>query len=275
MNKKFFTLLILVIIILPFNLFAQKNMFTSYMFSDGKKELPYRLLVPQEAKDSQIVDDFFTENVPLYPKNAGEKYPLILFLHGAGERGSDNQKQLTYIDVVFGSDEFQAKNPCYVLAPQCPNELRWVEVDWSADSHLMPNEPSYSMDLTIKLLDKIIAENNIDTDRIYITGLSMGGYGTWDMIARYPNKFAAAVPICGGGDENTASQIATTPIWAFHGAKDKLVKPARSRNMIEALKQAGGTPKYTEFPNLGHLCWNEAYATPELFAWLFSQTLKK
>ena len=193
-------------------------------------------------------------------------------MHGAGERGTDNEIQLNYIVQVFGNSDFREKHPCYVLAPQCPKEQQWVEVSWLLSEHIQPKSPSIPLKLTMELIDEIIENYPVDVNRIYVTGLSMGGFGTWDLLSRFPDKFAAGIPICGGGDENNASIISQIPIWAFHGAKDKLVQVFRSRNMIEAVKNNGGSPKYTEFPNLGHFCWNKAYATKGLFEWLFSQT---
>jgi len=269
-----YTFLFISLILFSFNMFAQKEMFEKHIYTSSTKELPYRLFVPKGVDLENIFQEIIVENFVLVGQDV-QKFPLVLFMHGAGERGNDNSMQLNYIDAVFGSNEFQEKHPCFVLAPQCPNELKWVEVSWSLDSHIQPETTSYSMELTMEILDELIAVYPIDTDRLYVTGLSMGGFGTWDIISRYPNKFAAAIPICGGGDENTAFAIAKTPIWAFHGAKDKAVKTSRSQNMIEAIKDVGGNPKYTEYPKLGHLCWNEAYATEGLFDWLFSQTLKK
>ena len=122
------------------------------------------------------------------------------------------------------------------------------------------------------LIEKSIKELPVDPKRVYITGLSMGGYGTWDLVARRPDLFAAAAPVCGGADEAHGRRGSrTSPIWAFHGAKDTAVKPARSRNMIAALEKAGGKPKYTEYPDVGHNSWDPAYKDPELFKWLFAQ----
>lgn len=149
--------------------------------------------------------------------------------------------------------------------------MRWVEVDWGLMSHTMPKEPSVPMAATIRLLDSIIKVYPIDTNRIYVMGLSMGGYGVWDIIARLPNKFAAAVPICGGADLKTAPKIAHIPIWVFHGAKDGVVPVERSRRMVAELKKYGGKPIYTEYPNVHHGAWYPAFKNPELFKWLFQQ----
>jgi predicted peptidase len=222
-------------------------------YTDAKgKTLPYRLLKPADYDPKQ-------------------KYPLVLFLHGAGERGTDNEKQLIHGVPEFAREENRKKYPCFLIAPQCPENAKWVEVDWSADSHRQPAEPSAPMRLTLELLEALQKEFSIDARRIYVTGLSMGGYGTWDIVARRPELFAAAVPICGGADETTAVKIANVPVWVFHGAKDGAVNVERSRRMVEALKKAGGHPKYTEYPEVGHDSWVRAYKDPEMFAWLFAQ----
>jgi len=219
------------------------------------KSLPYRLFVPRDYDPKQ-------------------EYPLVIFLHGAGERGTDNRKQVMNLErIPFAHEANQRKNPCFVLAPQCPPESRWVEVDWGADAHVQPQQPSEPMRLLLELLPKLKLEFGIDSDRLYVTGLSMGGYGTWDLIARHPRLFAAAIPICGGADHETARRIAHVPVWAFHGDKDTVVKPERSRGIVEALKKAGGKPRYTEYPGVGHNSWDRAYAEPELMEWLFSKRL--
>jgi predicted peptidase len=155
--------------------------------------------------------------------------------------------------------------------PQCDTGHRWVEVDWKAVSHTKPAEPSKYMQLTISLLDKIESSFPIDPKRIYVTGLSMGGFGSWDIIARLPNKFAAAAPVCGGGDTETATLIKQIPIWIFHGSTDKVVKASRSSDMYEALKKVGGNVKYAEYKDVGHDSWKPAYAEPDFLKWMFGQ----
>ncbi len=218
---------------------------------DGTKLL-YRLLKPKDY-DPQT------------------KYPLVLFMHGAGERGDDNVRQLVHGMNDFASDPIMAKYPCFVVAPQCPKEQKWADVDWSAATHDLPPRPANSLRLAMEAIVALEKEFSVDPARIYVTGLSMGGYGTWDALARYPGRFAAAAPICGGGDPAHAKTMAGTPIWAFHGGKDGVVKPERSRAMIEAIKAAGGTPRYTEYPDAGHDSWSATYKNPEFFAWLFAQ----
>jgi len=208
------------------------------------------------------------------PNDANNKrYPLILFFHGVGECGSDNIKQLKVgLPDIF--KQTQIAYPCCILAPQCPRYQKWVNVKFDTLRQAQYANPEKSMELVLLLLDQIMLEQNIDTNRIYIMGLSMGGFATWDIITRYPNKFAAAVPVCGGGDESQAYKITQLPLWAFHGAKDPLVKVVRSQNMIAAIRKAGGKPHYTEYSDVGHGCWNKAFSNAELYKWLFSQTRK-
>ncbi|MFH0893692.1 MAG: prolyl oligopeptidase family serine peptidase [Bacteroidota bacterium] len=234
----------------------EKKGFQKKIFIQGNDTLRYQFFVPK-ATDSMA------------------KLPLILFLHGAGERGNDNEAQAFHAKKFFGSAEFQAKHPCFVMAPQCPVKKRWAEIDWSLPKNSQPPLLSTPLSLTLTALRSICKEFNIDTNRLYITGLSMGGFGTWDAITRYPSLFAAAVPVCGGGDETKAILIKDHPVWAFHGDKDKAVMVQRSRNMIEAIRNAGGNPKYTEYPGVGHNCWDQAYSTSEMIEWLFLQNKKK
>jgi predicted peptidase len=201
----------------------------------------------------------------------GKKYPLIVFLHGAGERGDDNLITLVHGAREFALEERRRQYPAYVLIPQCPKEKKWVEVDWKLPESKMPEQPSDSMGLVKALIDTMVESAGVDETRIYITGLSMGGYGTWDAIARYPNFFAAAIPICGGGDPATVERYRDLPLWCFHGTKDKSVPVHRSQEMIKALKDAGGDPKYTEYPDAEHDSWTRTYANPEIYEWLFSQ----
>ncbi|MFA6177155.1 MAG: phospholipase [Phycisphaerae bacterium] len=214
---------------------------------DGR-DLPYRFHCPEA--------------------NAGEKHPLVVHFHGAGSRGNDNLAQLRFAKLLL--DPALNREACFIFAPQCPADLRWVDTDWGDMSHRLPEETTPEMDAAITVLDGIIANYPIDRSRIYIYGQSMGAFATWDLICRRPRMFAAAVPVCGGGDENCAAPILPVPIWAFHGALDPVVKVDRSRNMIAALRSIGGTPRYTEFPDVAHNAWDYCYTT-ELFQWMFAQ----
>ena len=196
---------------------------------------------------------------------AGKKRPLLLFLHGAGERGSDNEAQLQWGKELML--RAAREHGAFVLAPQCPRRKKWHAGGWGRPSHTEISEPTR---LVMEVIAKMQKEHPIDTDRIYVMGLSMGGYGSWHLIQRYPDMFAAAVPICGGGDPTNAERI-KTPVWVFHGAKDSVVPVGRSREMVEAIRAAGGKPKYTEYPELNHNSWTPAFEDPELLKWLFSQ----
>ncbi len=221
--------------------------------SEGGKVLKYRLLKPLGY-------------------NPNKSYPLVIFLHGAGERGADNVAQLKHGVADFCKLSRREKNPCYVIAPQCPTGEKWADIDWSAQGAIkMPAEASDSMKLTLAVVDAMLEDAAIDKNRIYITGLSMGGYGTWDAIARRPQFFAAAVPICGGGDPSTAETLKSIPIWCFHGDEDKAVAVEKSRIIINAIKATGGSPRYTEYPGVGHDSWSQTYRNDEMHDWLFAQ----
>ncbi len=230
--------------------------FQARTFRDAKgKTLNYRLFVPKNY-------------------NAKEKYPLILFLHGSGERGSDNQKQVGYFGAsVFGDDFTQALHPCFLVAPQCPDGDSWAAIRGTKEDGEAAKQPTEPLRLTLALLESLQKEFSIDANRLYLTGLSMGGYGTWDALSRRPGLFAAAVPICGGGDPATAKKFANTPLWGFHGGADPVVPSARSHHMMIALREAGGEPLFTEYPGVGHNSWEKAYREPELAEWLFRKRL--
>jgi len=202
----------------------------------------------------------------------GTRYPLVIFLHGAGERGNDNISQLKYFPTWMAEQSARKAHPCFVLAPQCRDEQKWVDVDWdSIESTPQSPTPTVDMLAVIAALEDTLRREPIDPARIYLTGLSMGGYGSWDLAARMPDRFAAVLPICGGGDEATAAKIKDLPIWCFHGDADTAVRVERSRTMIEALRAAGGAPKYSELAGVGHDSWTPAYRDPDVLAWLFAQ----
>jgi predicted peptidase len=190
----------------------------------------------------------------------GDKpYPVILFLHGSGESGNDGKKQTT---VGLGKAiQTQEKDfPFLVVFPQ--SEKR----NWQADTE--------DGKRAIAILDEVTRMYKTDPKRIYLSGLSMGGFGTWSLAAKYPERWAAIVPICGGGEPKTAETIKDLPCWCFHGDADRVVPPDRSRVMIEALKAAGGKPRYDEYPGVGHNSWDMAYANKELYEWLLKQERK-
>ena len=202
----------------------------------------------------------------------GKKYPLVLFLHGAGERGSDNLAQLKYLPTWLAEPGLRDRHPCFVVAPQCRADHQWAPYDWAAKTS-SPLAATLTTDLAaaVAAVDAVVAAEAIESERIYLSGLSMGGYGAWELAARMPERFAAVAPICGGGDEAQAAKLVGLPVWCFHGADDKVVPVERSRSMVAAIKAAGGEPKYSELPGVGHDSWTPAYRDSELLDWLFRQ----
>lgn len=188
--------------------------------------------------------------------SAERKWPVILFLHGAGERGDDGLKQ-SQVGIGTAIRMLPGRYPAIVVMPQCVTGARWADA---------------MARFALAALDRTLQEFSCDPNRQYLTGLSMGGFGSWLVAAEHPDRFAAVVPICGGGDPANAAKLVNIPIWAFHGDADTAVPVARSRQMVEAIKNAGGTRiKYTEYPGVGHNSWDPAYADPALAEWLFAQ----
>jgi predicted peptidase len=200
-------------------------------------------------------------------------YPLVLLLHGAAEKGDDNISQIVNGMNDFASDGNRQAHPCFVVAPQCPKGVSWAAIK---NDRLVPGaEPTEPMLRVLELLDTLPNEFSIDRRRIYVTGLSMGGYGTWYLGQRFPERFAAIVPLCGGGDDGQAARLVKTPIWVFHGGADTGNTPEMSREMVKAIRAAGGNPLYTEYPGVGHNCWTQTYSNPLLFTWMFNQRLSQ
>jgi len=181
------------------------------------------------------------------------KWPLVLFLHGAGERGDDLElvKKHGPPKLIAQGREF----PAIIVSPQCPKDTWWTD-------HVAALEA---------LLDEIVARYRVDEDRIYVTGLSMGGFGTWALAFDQPQRFAALGVICGRGDPAKAALLKHVPIWVFHGAKDQTVPLKDSQDMVEALQAAGGSPKFTVYPDAGHDSWTRTYEGPAFWEWLFAQ----
>ena len=211
---------------------------------------------------------------------AGKKYPLVVFLHGAGERGQENVRQMIH-GVPQILDYSERKNePVFLVAgqvsgaphPDDPAGCKWVQVPWDGKTQPMPEKPSVAMAALIDLIGELKQNPAVDVSRIYVTGLSMGGYGTWDLVMRRPAWFAAAMPLCGGADDSKVACVKDLPIWVFHGAEDTTVLPHRATDAVAALKAAGSTKvKLTVYPGIGHDCWTPTYASDEILGWLFSQ----
>lgn len=191
-----------------------------------------------------------------YEAEGNKKYPLVLFLHGMGERGSNlDLVKLHGLPKNAEKEDF----PFILVSPQCPLDIQRYS-NWL-----------FYIDSVIALLDDVIDNYQVDEQRVYITGLSMGGYGTWEIAKQFPHKFAAAAPICGGGSTKQIDRLADMPVWAFHGAKDDVVPLEESEVMVEALRDAGGNVKFTIYPEANHDSWTETYNNPEFLSWLLKQ----
>lgn len=245
------TLLVAMAILAATKSYSQDYLFSPMKFTNGKGDtLNYRFLFPDYD--------------PL------RKYPLVLFLHGSGERGDDNIAQLKWGALNFATDYNLKMYKPFVIAPQCPKDQSWSNAQ-RADDFKYNKNPTKISELIFALIDSTVKKFPIDTNRIYITGLSLGGIGTFDFIVRRPNLFAAAAPVCGAGDTAKASTIKHIPLWLFHGAEDVTVTPKYSVDMVYALTNAGAHPGYTQYPTVGHFSWVAAYSDPMLMEWLFSQ----
>lgn len=258
------TVLFLLTLVVPaLRLGAQDlSAYSKHHFIRGTDTLPYRMLLPLNY-------------------NAAKQYPLVLFLHGAGERGNNNEAQLIHGAKVFADSLNRVKYPAIVIFPQCPYTDFWARIKpVKPMTDTTPNVIEYPTDwqtgpslaLVSQLLDSLAAAPAVDKRRIYAGGLSMGGMGTFEILWRKPGFFAAAFPICGGGNTATAAIYGKNfPIWVFHGRIDPVVDVNDSRKMVAALKAAGAKVKYSEYPDVQHDSWNNAFAEPGLLPWLFSQ----
>ena len=224
--------------------------------------LPYRLYVP----DNYDGDTYH--------------YPLFVFLHGAGERGNDNYLQLKNAVQNMFNDLDSPLYQSIAIFPQCPNNgiigtdrSQWVDADWALGNYSVDNIPeSNEIKSVLEIIEGLKENYNINNRRVYIMGVSMGGFGTWDLLMRHTEDFAAAIPLCGGADTSYAYKLVDTPIWTVHGAIDNVVPVAGTRAMVEAIQNAGGTKiKYTELANYNHNVWDYASKNYDMIDWLFSQ----
>lgn len=232
------------------NAFTAETLTEAHEYESRGFSLKYRLHRPVRKK-------WFTD------------YPLVVFLHGSGERGDDNVAQLRH-GVEKICKYALRHGDAYVLVPQCPAGESWVDWDWSKQEMERPVMPNRTMSAVLGLVENICKRYSVDRDRVYITGISMGGFGTWDAVTRKAGYFAAAVPVCGGADVNTANFYRDVALWFFHGAKDGAVSVEYSRLMHDALEKAKIPHRYTEYPEAGHACWDRVYADEEMLGWLFA-----
>jgi predicted peptidase len=213
-------------------------------------QLPYRLFVPDDTEVARL--------------------PLVLYLHGSGGAGTDNRAQATGGNALgtqlWTEPRVQTLNRSFVVAPQIPVDATWTSDAGGGDRYA---------DLVFALISDVVREFSVDEERLYLVGQSLGGFGAWALISERPALFAAAVPLCGGGDPKRVGAAHEVAVWAFHGAMDRVVPVGRSREMVTALRAAGGSVRYTEYPDAGHDLWTRAFAEPDLPSWLFAQTRKR
>lgn len=227
------------------------------------KRINYRLLLPKDYDESKT-------------------YPLIFFLHGSGERGTDNSSQLVHGGRFFLRKDIRKNYPAIVVFPQCPKDDYWSNMaeiydlsDRSKQFYFRKDgAPNPSLEMAGVLLEYLLDAYPVDPSRVYIGGLSMGGMGTFEMVRRHPGVFAAAFPICGGAHPATAEAIKDVSWWIFHGAKDQVVPPKYSEEMYKSLKAAGADVKFTLYPDANHNSWDPAFAEKDLMKWLFSKSRK-
>lgn len=249
-------LLVLSLCVAAISAFAATGYEKKVFVSEQGDSLLYRLLTPETLK-------------------GGEKYPLVIFLHGAGERGADNEKQLVHGGQMFLNPVNLERYPAFVLFPQCPEDGYWAydARPESFESGKMPANPELTpvFRAVKQLIDSYIERPDVDKSRIYIMGLSMGGMGTYDMVCRYPDMFAAAIAICGTVNPSRLASAKDVKWRIFHGDADDVVPVGGSRNAYRALKAAGADVEYIEFPGCNHGSWNPAFCYPDFMQWLFAQ----
>lgn len=250
-------LIVIIFSLLPILTIAQHELFEKHTFSQDEKTMPYRILWPENYSESK-------------------KYPLVLFLHGAGERGTDNEIQLTLGSQLFTNPENRQKFPCIAVFPQCPKESYWANPKINRNTNPTTfkfkngGQPTEAMTVLLALFQELAKNPSVDKTRIYIAGVSMGGMGTFELLSRMPDTFAAAMVICGGGNPKLVEKYSNVPMWIFHGAKDDIVIPQHSIHIVEALLKQGASPKFTLYDFANHNSWDSAFAETDFLTWLFS-----
>jgi predicted peptidase len=241
---------------------ASENGYVTRTYTDAKgRSITYYLHIPDPQQDHA-------------------SYPLVLLLHGGGERGQSANSPEQNRSILLGDPyvkqwttaEVQTVWPSFIVVPQLMNSQQWVAVPSAQGSYHLAPQPTDTLLLAKEIADALQRTYpDIDPGRLYITGISIGGYGVWDAIERWPHYFAAAAPVSGAGDPAGAIRLIHLPIWAFHGANDGDPSPASTRSMIQAIRLLGGQPRYTEFPQAGHDIWLQVYTSPVFLSWLFAQ----
>lgn len=261
-KSRYLSVALFICLLVPALLNAQsKSSFDRGSFILKGKTLPYRILFPVNFDPTK-------------------KYPVVIVLHGAGERGNDNEAELKYGTELFLKDTIRQKYAAIVIYPQCSASSFWSNVKVETDSVKKKYKfifqtdeapPTEAMQLLLGFVDELLDKPYVNKHQVYVGGLSMGGMGTFELLRRKPNVFAAAFSICGGDNTLNAKKYAKkVPMWIFHGEKDSVVPYEHSEAMVAAIKEEGGDPKYTLYPNDDHNSWNDAFAEPLLIPWLFS-----
>ena len=256
--KKIFSIALLIFLAGYYAGAQDKDLYEKHEFIFRGDTLLYRLLLPENY-------------------NPGKTYPMVLFLHGSGERGNDNEAQLIHGGNLFLRDSIRNNYPAIIVFPQCPAEDSWVNMKASADSmgkrffiFNTTAKPTTAMRLLLKLVKNIIAQYPITKRQLYVGGLSMGGMGTYELVRRQPSLFIAAFPICGAADLSIVPKLKKVHWWIFHGEKDESVNPQYSKTMVTALQKINVPVNFKFYAEAAHNSWDNAFAEPELMAWLFS-----
>ena len=260
--KKSILALITILCLINMGYAQDKNLFEKQLFISGEDTLLCRILSPLNFE-------------------ATKKYPVVVFLHGAGERGNDNEAQLNWGADAFLDSLTRVKYPAIVIFPQCPKNSKWSEYNKSSASdstgYSWPSEQKMftSLKLVMDFIDTLRESSQVDSKRIYLGGLSMGGFGTLELLWRRPELFAAAFPICGAVNPEKSKKFKSNlPLWIFHGDSDPVIPVSNSRLLYSFLKDKSKKVKYTEYPGVGHNSWTNAMNEPQLMEWLFAQKLK-
>ena len=253
-NKKLSSLIFLLIITCSCLVFGQE--YQKHRYKGTEKTLPYRLLLPENYDSS-------------------EQYPLILFLHGIGERGSDNELQLTHGSDFFLKDDVRKKFPAIVVFPQCSENTHWAKVKSRQPyAFFKRKRKNEQLEMVEEFMAYVEDTFPIKSNQIYLGGLSMGGMGTLELLYRNPKKFAAAFAICGGAHTRWVRKLQHTPLWLFHGQKDQVISHGFSQRLYEGLLEKDAPVKFTSYPDHNHFVWNSALEEKGLLEWVFSHSLK-
>lgn len=231
-------------------------------FIKGKDSIYYRILFPENF-------------------DAGKQYPIVFFLHGSGERGNDNQKQLNNGGKLFLKPDIRKQFPAIIVFPQCSEDSFWSNVEFPLDAQgkrgfnfQKKGKPTKAMQALLGMIDNFLEKPFVDQNKVYVGGLSMGGMGTYELLRRKPKLFAGAFAICGGDNVANVQKYQHVPLWIFHGEKDDVVPAVFSTIISNQLKVLGKEPKLTLYPNASHNSWDAAFADPKLLPWLFSNEKK-